>query len=218
MKKSYFFKIITLFATTIISSLQCMENGPSTSAEKPKLIIKLRLKEVGRKSIEFCDDCGFSEQDKNACTILGITWEENNNRYWVTKATVNNPNTQQKLSWLDECPVGLSQTSISHYFNEDIDQCEIIFPSSLPAHFVAQLKQKNITLKNDLSAEITLKLGYIKEKKIKSNSSYTFTFFTGITITGIIAWLIYLHRNNQLNIQLSHINDFIKNLVSSKNS
>jgi hypothetical protein len=192
MQKSYFFKIITLFAATIIPSVLCMENTLSTSAKKPKLIVKLRLKEVGLKSIEFYDDCGFSEQDKDACTILGIKWEKNNNRYWVTKATVQNYPDSQKISWLDEYPIALHQTSISHYFNENTEQCIIKFPSSLPSTFVTQLKQEKITLKNDLSAEITLELGYIKEKKIKKN--YTFTFISSITIAGIIAVFIYFYK------------------------
>lgn len=40
----------------------------------------------------------------------------------------------------------------------------------------------------------------------------------GFTIAGIIAWLSYLHINNQLNAQLAHITDFIHSLISSKNS
>jgi hypothetical protein len=165
-----------------------------------KSYIKLRLKEVGQESMIFSDDCGFSETDKHACEIFGIKWEENNNRYWITKATIiNHSHTQQKIDWLDEYPMGLPLTTISHYFDENVDQRVITFPGSLPANFVAKLEKENITLKNCLflePIEITLKLGYIKKKKPQPTFLYKIMTFTGFAAMGIIAWLIYLSKNS----------------------
>lgn len=42
--------------------------------------------------------------------------------------------------------------------------------------------------------------------------------FTGVTAIGIVAYILYLYQNNQLEAQLSHITDFFNNFISTKNS
>lgn len=166
MKRSYFFTIATILLSTISIPTMTMESV--TTTEKAKFVVTLHLSEVTQKYMERPSNKFFDKYDEHTCAILGIKWEDNNNKYWTDSALLKNANdTQDFCCWTKIHPRGIPFSTVPNHSYMEPFQYLVKFPKSLPATFVEKLKkEKSITLENTLFAEpvdITLQLGSIKK-------------------------------------------------------
>jgi hypothetical protein len=124
----------------------------SVIKEIPQLTAFLSLTKMTQTDMENSRE--FDENDEHECNVLGIKWENNKNTYMVNSAIFQpSDNDKTFLCWRHEHPANLPFSKIANK-NRRVDQYKVIFPTSLPAHFVKRLKKEGtITLENTLFAD-----------------------------------------------------------------
>jgi hypothetical protein len=162
------------------------EQSPVTPTKKAKIEVALSLYKQTKEEMD--RNQKFDEADKKACENLGISWEENNNTYFISKAVVKNSHAGLQYNYLrNQLLSAILATS------ESITEPKfsVNFPQTLPATFVEKLKQeKSITLTNDLYDEpFEIVVTLTEPTSFKAN------LLTSITITAILAGLMYFTQN-----------------------
>jgi len=153
MQKNNFFALIALFVT---SSLISMESTPNNDISK--FIVSLHLQERKSKYILDPTTKRLNDPDCYACTVLGIPWKENNNKYITNFAFIRkaeDPKLDFKSQTLNNCwhrnfieilpltkePNPHLSKPFHHY---------IKFPETFPATFVERLeKEGSLTVTTD---------------------------------------------------------------------
>lgn len=180
MQKNYFV-IIAALSMIVTTPVISMETALAAK-EKPKFIIALELTEVKQKEVEDSLNRLFDKDDAHACKVLGITWEEKNNRYFTDRAGIRKSG---ETKYLDckfhympfSSTVAMEEEEEEEESKDNEYQYSIKFPKSLPATFVEKLEraqEQSITLENTLFAdevEIVVMLRNLKKLKEKNEES-----------------------------------------------
>lgn len=198
MQKSHFF--ITIFTAIMTTSTMCMELTSDTT-EIPKFIVTLHLKEVGQEDIGLPYNKTFDGFDKHACEVLGIKWEENNNKYWVNHALFRKYPDTQDINWSQSLhPKGLPRTTMANPHLEGNEQYTYQRPTSFPAHFVERFKDEDTIILKDCFFEKPVEIHMKLASMTRIPSPYNFTKYiaSGVTVVAVIALIIYLYQNNHL--------------------
>lgn len=228
MKKSSFFKIITIATITAIIPVMSMDN-PLEIAKKPTFIFTLP---ASHKYVDKPIQEAFEKQNKATCKILLINHSENTKwfdiKYEKVQFQTSADDTKKILTSgslavdnFTDNQQDIQNTAVS--FSENFKKnVPFLFPSQLPEIFLQELEKKTsithelekctVIFKLDENQSATKKQqDSTKVQSTPTSQSNTKKYLLfgglGIGIAGFIAWLVYLQQNNRLD--LSQITNFI---------